>query len=61
LRIWNLETRQIRATLEGHHGSVRAVAIRDDGRIVSGSGDETLRVWDIDGQVLATLKVIMAR
>ena len=39
------------ATLEGHAGTVHSVAITTDSRrIVSASGDQTLKVWEIDGQ-----------
>ncbi len=44
--------------LHGHESYVRAVAISDDGlRAISGSGDDTLRVWDLTtGNCLATLE-----
>jgi hypothetical protein len=36
-------------TLEGHSGSVSAVAVTPDGqRAVSGSSDNTLKVWDLE-------------
>jgi WD40 repeat protein len=43
-------------TLEGHSGSVNAVAVTPDGRkAVSGSFDNTLKVWDLEkGEVIAT-------
>jgi len=44
-------------TLTGHSGWVNAVAISPDGkRAVSASGDETLKLWDLEqGRELATL------
>jgi WD40 repeat protein len=44
--------------LEGHAGSVRSVAFSSEGsRIVSGSGDETVRIWDaVSSAVLHTLQ-----
>src|SRR5205823_10088998 len=39
------------ATLTGHGGTVRALAITPDGQHgVSGSADGTLRLWDLDRQ-----------
>ncbi|GAB4295508.1 MAG: hypothetical protein Fur0025_32710 [Oscillatoriaceae cyanobacterium] len=47
-------------TLTGHNGSVTAVALTPDGKIaVSGSGDKTLKVWDLaQGQELHTLTIM---
>jgi len=44
-------------TLEGHTDDVRAVAVTPEGRrAVSGSGDKTLKVWDLEsGALLRTL------
>ena len=36
-------------TLEGHSGLVYSVAISADGmRVVSGSTDETVKIWDVE-------------
>ena len=42
---------------EGHSGPVRAVAFSPDGRhIVSGSGDRTLRLWEVESGAARTLE-----
>jgi WD40 repeat protein len=48
----------LRRTLDGHTGSVTAVVLSKDGKTaVSGSNDQTLRVWDVEtGQERRTLE-----
>jgi WD40 repeat protein len=49
LYIWDLYSGQCLGTLRGHTDSVTAVALTPDGRrVVSGSWDLTLRVWDLN-------------
>jgi WD40 repeat protein len=47
LRVWDLGSGTCRLTLQGHTGSVDAVALTGDGQAVSASADRTLRVWDL--------------
>ena len=58
LKVWDLETREQLASLEGHTGRVKSVTVTPDGhRVISGSHDGTLKVWDIEkGVQLATLE-----
>ena len=43
-------------TLEGHKSSVCSVAILGPDRIVSGSADYTVKIWNTDGECLKTLE-----
>jgi WD40 repeat protein len=56
--VWDVATSQVEHTLKGHSGGVKSVVFsRDRSKLVSGSGDDTVRVWDVaTGQVEHTLE-----
>ncbi|KAI8333076.1 WD40-repeat-containing domain protein [Chlamydoabsidia padenii] len=49
-RVWNLATKRIVHTLTGHIGKVLAAKVvpADSNRVVTGSHDRTLKVWDLN-------------
>src|SRR6185369_4161530 len=49
LKVWDLASGQLVATLQGHGSFVTACAMSPDGRcVVSASYDETFKVWDLE-------------
>ncbi|KAM9734309.1 autophagy-related protein 16-1 isoform 3-T3 [Menidia menidia] len=51
-RIWTVEDYRLRHTLTGHSGKVLAARfLLDNARIVSGSYDRTLKLWDLRSKV----------
>lgn len=46
---------KIERKYDGHQHNIISAAMRQDKTLVSGSVDKTLRVWDLDGECLATL------
>jgi WD40 repeat protein len=51
-RLWNVATGELLRELKGHADTVTSVAFSADGRVVTGSADHTLRVWDVAGEPL---------
>jgi hypothetical protein len=58
LKVWELATGRVLASLQGHTDWVTACAVTPDGRhVVSASGDQTLKVWELaTARSLATLE-----
>jgi hypothetical protein len=49
IRLWNLSTKQVVRQFEGHSRIISGVVLSPDGRrLLSGSHDHTLRLWDFD-------------
>jgi WD40 repeat protein len=54
IKVWDLEAGEERDILCGHTGPVRALALSGDGkRLVSGSYDRTVKVWDLGSRTEA--------
>lgn len=48
IKVWDLQTEQLRKTLPSDSGEIQTVAIAPDGKtVVSGSGDRMVRIWNI--------------
>ena len=57
VKLWNVETEELRSTLSGHTDAVSCVDFSPDGRtLASGSHDSDVRLWDVaTGEPRATL------
>ncbi|HYG58748.1 MAG TPA: GTP-binding protein [Symbiobacteriaceae bacterium] len=45
--LWAADTEQIKLPLEGHRAPITSLAWLPDGKLVSGSADGTVRMWDV--------------
>ena len=46
VRLWDVRQRTLDAVLKGHTNDVRSLAVLPCGKLLSGSWDTTIRVWD---------------
>ena len=59
IKIWDVDTGTVKRTLAGHIGGVLVLAVLENGYLVSGSADKTIKIWKIwnveDGTLIKTL------
>lgn len=57
IKVWHLDTGQLRRTLVGHSDTVRSVIFSPNGQVlVSSSGDKTIKLWNVQtGELIRTL------
>jgi glucose repression regulatory protein TUP1 len=58
-QVWDIATKTIKTTFAGHEQDIYSLDFASDGRhIASGSGDRTIRLWDIqENQCVLTLQI----
>ena len=58
VRLWDVVSGTLKATLKGHTSAIYSIAFSPDGMTVaSGSDDETIKLWDVKtGKLKATLE-----
>lgn len=57
--MWDIATRSIKNVFQGHEQDIYSLDFAGNGRyIASGSGDKTVRLWDVlDGKLVYTLSI----
>ena len=55
LNVWDMATMKRTLTLRGHTETVKGLSELPDGRVVSWSLDETIRVWDLNTETCALI------
>ncbi|MFO1495839.1 MAG: pentapeptide repeat-containing protein [Lysobacterales bacterium] len=56
IEVWDCAVGTRTAVLEGHQHWITAVAALPDGRLASGAGDHSIRLWDAQGNCTAVLE-----
>ena len=59
MQVWDIEARQIKHIFQGHEQDIYSLDFAPNGRLIaSGSGDRSVRVWDIEtNQNVLTLQI----
>ncbi|KAL0477781.1 hypothetical protein AKO1_005228 [Acrasis kona] len=47
VKVWDLKTKELVFTLQGHEGAVRHISLVGENTIASASDDKTVRFWDL--------------
>lgn len=61
IRIWDTQTGRCKQKLQGHTDSIYCMTTLEDGSLVSGSRDQTVRVWKIEKLPFITLVLCIAK
>lgn len=46
VRVWDIQTADLKLTLKGHDDVVESVAFSPDGTLASASADKTVKLWE---------------
>ena len=60
VRVWDVQRRALDAEISGHTNDVESLAALSDGRLLSGSRDETMKVWSVPPAAAGALALCSA-
>jgi WD40 repeat protein len=55
IKIWNINTGQLLATLLGHNDKIRCLTVLPNGNLASGSADKNIRIWNVFNKELVQM------